>query len=167
MSFNFATILSSITGVAPAMKSLVQQAFSAGNLVTMAQGVLSGNVVAALESTAETLFPKVAPEIRLAAALVTTYDHDHVKWLQGALNSINGDKALVVDGIYGQATVAAVTKFQEDTAAEFGLSVDGFAYKITNGAINAVLQRLLTPATTAQAPKLAPSQLAGPAEAPA
>src|SRR6185369_16415250 len=94
----------SLIGVGSTMKSIVSQAMSGGSLVSMARELLSGNVVTTLEAMGEHLFPKVAPELRLGAAIVAAYDTDKTKWLQQALNAILGTK-LDVDGIYGPATV--------------------------------------------------------------
>lgn len=149
--------LFSLTGMSAALKSLAQQALSGPNLVSMATGILSGDLVGVLERTAEGLFPNLAPELHLAAAVVAGYDHDKTKWLQQALNALNGNTDLSVDGIYGPATVTAVEKFQQNT---LGLTVDGFAYRITNAAIQAALTKLTAKAPPTQAPQLAPPQVA-------
>lgn len=158
------TQLWSLFGVATTMKSLVQQALSGASLVSMAKGLLSGDLVSVLEKAGETLFPKVAPELRLAAAIVAAYDHDKTKWLQQALNVILGLN-LDVDGIYGEETVKAVEQFQQQ---QLGLKVDGWAYRVTNAAIQDVMAKLLLAmpaAASTQAPALAASQVASPATA--
>lgn len=154
----------SMIGVASSMKSIVTQALSGTSLVSMAKGILSGDLVGILEKSAETLFPKVAPELRLGAAVVAAYDHDNTKWLQQALNTILGLN-LDVDGIYGKDTVAAVEQFQQTV---IGLNVDGWAFRLTNAAIQEVMSKLLVKkpdavvvaAVAAQVPMLAPAQIA-------
>lgn len=154
-------------GVGQTMRSLIQQAMSGASLSTMAKSALTRSNIDALESVAETLFPKAAPELRLAAAVVAAYDHDKTKWLQQALNIVlkltGTPDELDPDGIYGTKTVAAVEKFQTSVV---GLAVDGFAYKLTTPLIEAALAKLLTksPTVTAavaqQQAILEPSQVA-------
>lgn len=80
------------------------------------------------------LFPKAAPAIQQVGAAVAAFDPNGVKWLQGALNAVQGTK-LVVDGIYGPKTTAAVEDFQK----QHGLVLDGVAGKITQAALQALL----------------------------
>lgn len=142
----------SLIGVGQTMRSLIQQAMSGASLVAMAKSALSQSNIDALEAVAEQLFPKLAPELRLAAAVVAAYDHDKTKWLQQSLNivlKLTGEPdELTVDGIYGPATVAAVEKFQTDIT---GLKVDGFAFKATTPLIEAALAKLLSRSPTVTA----------------
>lgn len=156
--------LLSFAGIGNAVRPLIQQALSGASLATMAREALSGgSVVGILEKAAEALFPNLAPELRLAAGAVAAYDNDKTKWLQQALNVILGpDENLVVDGIYGPATVAAVEQFQQQ---QVGLKVDGWAYRVTTPLIEAALAKMLTkPAAakviTAQVAVTTPAQVA-------
>lgn len=164
------SILSSIThindllsfaGVADKIKPLISQALSGASLDAMARSVLSSGVINTLESMAEHLFPNVAPELRLAAGAVASYNQDKTIWLQQALNAILGDTLvdgpLAVDGIYGPATVKAVEQFQQQSV---GLKKDGWAYRITTPLIEAALAKVL-----AKSPKVADNQV--PVTAPA
>lgn len=151
--------LLSFAGVAEKVKPLIAQALSGASLDTMARSILSSGVINTLESVAEHLFPNVAPELRLAAGVVASYNQDKTIWLQQALNAILGTD-LAVDGIYGEQTRLAVEQFQQQTV---GLKVDGFAYKVTQPLIEAALAKLLThkPAVaTAQVAVTAPAQVA-------
>ena len=79
----------------------------------------------------EKLFPQVA-EDKVGDALATSLDANGTKWVQAALNVIEGAK-LTVDGKYGPVTRAAVEKFQRS----HGLTVDGWAGVNTNDALRA------------------------------
>lgn len=58
-----------------------------------------------------------------------------VRKVQSALNAINGNNALVVDGLFGQATERAVRTFQNQN----GLTVDGVVGQMTWNRLNEVL----------------------------
>lgn len=141
----------SLIGVGQSVRPLIQQALSGASLDAMIRSIVSDGVVSTLETAAEGLFPKLAPELRLAAGAVSAYDHDKTKWLQQALNPILGIN-LAVDGIYGPATVAAVEQFQQTVV---GLKVDGWAYRVTTPLIEAALAKVL-----AKAPSVATEQVA-------
>jgi murein L,D-transpeptidase YcbB/YkuD len=81
----------------------------------------------------ERLCPQV-PEDKVGDALASSLDVNGTKWVQAALNIIDGAK-LDVDGKYGPATRAAVEKFQRS----HGLTVDGWAGANTNDALRAEL----------------------------
>lgn len=137
--------LLSFAGIGSAVRPLIQQALSGASLATMAREVLSSGVIDSLEKTAESLFPNIAPELKLAAGIVAAYDNDKTKWLQQALNAILGT-TLAVDGIYGPNTTAAVEQFQQQ---QVGLKVDGWAYRVTTPLIEAALAKLLTKSPSA------------------
>lgn len=127
--------------VLPVIRSSIQQSLSAGNLTDKVKAFLSPTMIKAMESYAESLLPNIAPELKVAAGLVLAYDHDGNKWLQGGLNQVlDPSPNLAVDGFYGPATIAAVERFQEETV---GLKKDGFAFKVTNTALQAALNKLL------------------------
>lgn len=80
-------------------------------------------IIKALEGLAEDTFPMVAPELRLAAAIATSFNTNGVKWAQNALNIlVVPSPNLDVDGHVGPLTKAAVVAFQEAN----GLKVDSF-----------------------------------------
>ena len=80
-----------------------------------------------------TTFPGFSPD-KAQAAAATTLDVNGVKWTQTALNVLLGE-SLQVDGVYGAATKAAVTRFQ----AANNLEADGWAGTRTADALRAAL----------------------------
>lgn len=88
-------------------------------------GDLIGNIGAKL-------FPKAAPTLHTIGGAIAVFNPNYTKWLQGALNQLSPsmnlpNPNLVVDGIYGPKTVAAVEAVQ----THLGIVVDGLAGKIT------------------------------------
>ena len=81
----------------------------------------------------EKLFPAVTPD-KVGDALASSLDFNGTKWVQVALNMIDGAR-LDIDGKYGPATRAAVEKFQRS----HGLAADGWAGVNTNDALRAEL----------------------------
>ena len=80
-----------------------------------------------------TTFPGFSPD-KAQAAAATTLDVNGVKWTQTALNVLLGE-SLQVDGVYGAATKAAVTRFQVAN----NLEADGWAGTKTADALRAAL----------------------------
>lgn len=119
---------------APQIKGIID---SAVNATSLQDGVhkVAPIIVPILEKVASTLFPQLAPEFHVAAAAMATFDPNKTKWLQQSLNALIPELNLVVDGIYGPATVRGVTAAQE----KLGLKSDGWAGMITNTAIQAAL----------------------------
>lgn len=137
--------LLSFNGVGEKIKPLISQALSGAALDAMARSSLSSGVINTLESIAEHLFPNVAPELKIAAAVVASYNQDKTIWLQQALNVVLGTD-LAVDGIYGPNTVKAVEQFQTQIV---GLAVDGFAYRVTTPLLEAALAKVLAKSSAA------------------
>lgn len=89
-----------------------------------------------LEDVGGFLFPKAEPQLRIAAAVMTQFNESATKGVQTALNALlDPSPKLVVDGLYGPKTKAAVERFQ----AQMGLDVDGWAGKMTKAAIDKLL----------------------------
>jgi peptidoglycan hydrolase-like protein with peptidoglycan-binding domain len=80
-----------------------------------------------------TTFPGL-PTDKAPEAAATTLDGNGVKWIQTALNLLQ-KASLDVDGVYGQGTKAAVTKFQQAN----NLEADGWAGTKTADALRAAL----------------------------
>jgi putative chitinase len=96
-------------------------------------------IIPHLASIGAALFPKVTPEVQVVAAASATFDPNVTKWLQVALNKlITPSPKLVVDGVYGPNTREAVEAVQK----KLGITVDGWAGEITQGAIQMALSRL-------------------------
>lgn len=81
----------------------------------------------------QTLFPSLPQQSQVAAAAVVL-DTETTKKIQGQLNTLGASPALVVDGIYGNATKAAVSAFQK---ANPPLVVDGWAGAATQKVLDA------------------------------
>lgn len=92
-----------------------------------------------LESIGAAMFPNAAKAIHVVAGAMVAFDGNKTRWLQQAVNTLLPDEDDIdVDGEYGPATRDAVEKVQ----AKLGLSVDGFAGKITRLAIDAALNAI-------------------------
>jgi peptidoglycan hydrolase-like protein with peptidoglycan-binding domain len=78
-------------------------------------------------------FPGLSAD-KAPVAAATTLDVNGVKWTQTALNLLL-NASLEVDGIYGPATKAAVTRFQSAN----NLEADGWAGTKTADALRAAL----------------------------
>ena len=89
-------------------------------------------IVPLLTQLGTSTFPGLPPDTAATAA-ATTLDVNGVKWTQMALNLLNG--SLEIDGVYGPATRAAVTKFQSAN----NLEADGWAGTKTTDALREAL----------------------------
>ncbi len=134
---NVLAILQIAANLAPTVKSILDTATGNESIVTKIREI-SDPLASILETVGETLFPKAAPALRIAAGAMAAFDPDVTKWLQGSLNVlIVPSPNLVVDGLYGPKTRAAVEQVQ----AAYGLRVDGWAGSITQAAIAAALAK--------------------------
>lgn len=96
-----------------------------------------------LELIGTTMFPGVAPEIAIIGAVVAAFSPNYVRSIQGLLNVVLptigwAQDLLVVDGLYGPKTTAAVHFVEQ----HFGLDPDGIAGNVVNTLLNAVLSSL-------------------------
>ena len=121
--------------LAPTVKSILDAASGNESIVTKIKEV-SAPLAGLLETIGGTLFPQAAPALRVAAGAMAAFDPDVTKWLQGSLNSLlDPSPNLVVDGLYGPKTRAAVEQLQ----AKYGLRIDGWAGSLTQAAIASAL----------------------------
>lgn len=121
--------------LAPTVKSILDAATGNESIVTKIKDI-SAPLAGILETVGETLFPKAAPALRVAAGAMAAFDPDVTKWLQGSLNAlVDPSPNLVVDGLYGPKTRAAVELLQ----AKYGLRIDGWAGTLTQAAIASAL----------------------------
>lgn len=128
-------IIQLAAGLAPTVKSIIDAAAGNESIVTKIKEV-SAPLAGILETVGEALFPKAAPALRIAAGAMAAFDPDVTKWLQGSLNSLlDPSPNLVVDGLYGPKTRAAVEQLQ----AKYGLRIDGWAGSLTQAAIASAL----------------------------
>jgi hypothetical protein len=96
-------------------------------------------IIPQLSNIGAALFPKVAPDLQVVAAASATFDPNVTKWLQAALNKVvTPSPNLTVDGIYGSKTREAVEAVQKKS----GLTVDGWAGEVTQGAILQALSKV-------------------------
>lgn len=132
---DFSALLSLAISLAPAIQKLVNTGVSFKNVMTAIAGT---PLVQEMEAIGAKMFPDLSPALHAVAAVVVHYSPDYTMWVQGSLNDLLAlSPPLVVDGIYGPKTKAAVKAFQ---AAE-GLNPDSFAGDITSAAIQAALVR--------------------------
>lgn len=95
---------------------------------------LAPEVGSFISSVGTQLFPKAAPAIQKIGGAIAGFNTDYVKLLQGELNELSPsldlpNPNLVVDGVYGAHTIAAVEAVQ----AHYGIVIDGVAGNVTNG----------------------------------
>ncbi len=134
------TILQMAITWGPTVKAILDEATSNDGILAKIES-LSKPLASLLASVGSALFPKAAPELHTVAGAIAAFDPNMTKWLQGSLNSIlNLNPPLVVDGLYGPKTVAAVEQVQ----TKLGLKVDGLAGQITQAAIAAVMTKAPT-----------------------
>jgi peptidoglycan hydrolase-like protein with peptidoglycan-binding domain len=89
-----------------------------------------GQVLELITQAGATLFPNLSGDKQIAAGALR-FDHETTLRIQKQLNKLGAK--LEADGYYGNATKAAVTEFQKAN----GLTVDGWAGKNTQAALNA------------------------------
>ena len=129
------TLISTAVQVAGNVKGLLDQ----GGVTKQSLQTTVPQIIPQLANIGAALFPKVAPEMQVVAAASATFDPNVTKWLQAALNKLaTPSPNLVVDGIYGPRTREAVEAAQK----KLGVTVDGWAGEITQGAIQTALSRL-------------------------
>lgn len=119
----------------PLIKGIIDSAVSNEDVVTKVLAI-SKPFATLLEGIGAKLFPQVAAQLHIAAAVTAAFDPNVTKWLQGSLNVLlDPSPNLTVDGIYGQKTKAAVIALQK----QLGLDPDGWAGQLTQAAIQAAL----------------------------
>lgn len=90
---------------------------------------------ALLQQLGKSQFPGIADALSHVAGAQALFDPTGIKWVQLSLNLLGANPQLVVDGSYGPATKAAVTKFQK----EHNLAADGWAGDATQNALRSAL----------------------------
>ena len=140
MTFSLLTGIQLAIQWLPEIESIFQ---SSGTNETIVQRItdLSPTLADLLTGLGSELFPKAAPALAIVGGIVAGFSPDTTKWLQTSLNTLLGSALsppLVVDGLYGPKTQAAVTQFQTAN----GLVIDGLAGTITQGVIDGLLAKL-------------------------
>ena len=118
----------------------IQQSLRLGQPALDSTLATAPDLIPLLQQMGTSLFPGIANNLSHVAGAQALFDPTGVKWVQLSLNLLGANPQLVVDGKYGPATKAAVTKFQQ----EHGLVVDGFAGEATGAALRAALAALKT-----------------------
>lgn len=131
------SLIPAIVSAASTIKTIIDVANSNADIVTKIKETVP-QLAQMLEQYGGQFFPNVKPELKIAAAAMTAFDPNVTKWLQGSLNAlVEPSPNLVVDGLYGPKTRAAVEALQ----AKLGLAVDGWAGQLTQVAISAALAK--------------------------
>lgn len=130
---NFNTILGLLPYILQGIdlaRSINNQAHSGTKPIELVKNNLP-QVFDLFDNVGKTLFPGLPAESQIAAAAVVL-DPETTKRIQSAINAKGWTPALVVDGIYGQMTKAAVSAFQK---ANPPLVVDGWAGPATQAVL--------------------------------
>lgn len=140
MSFTIASGIALAIQWLPEIESIFQ---SSGTNETIVQRItdLSPTLANLLTGLGSELFPKAAPALAIVGGIVGSFSPNTTMWLQTSLNQLLGSALsppLVVDGLYGPKTQAAVMQFQTAN----GLVVDGLAGTITQGIVDGLLAKL-------------------------
>jgi lysozyme family protein len=129
------TLISTAVQVAGSVKTLLDQ----GGVTKQSLQTTVPQIIPQLTEIGAALFPKVPPAMQVVAAASATFDPNVTKWLQIALNKlVSPSPNLIVDGVYGPGTREAVEAAQK----KLGITVDGWAGEITQGAIQTALSKL-------------------------
>lgn len=142
MSLSLAAIITEVVTWAPTVKALWDEATSNDSFLAKVEK-LSPTLGSIIQTVGADLFPNASATLQKIGAVVASFDPNTTKWLQSSINTVLGtalSPPLVVDGIYGPKTIAAVQQIQ----TKLGLTVDGIAGQITQGALQAVLSKLPT-----------------------
>lgn len=135
------TLLSDI----PKIQAFIAEAVSNDSLAVKISK-LSPLTVDFLNGAGSQLFPQVAPALHAAAAAMTIFDTgDNKKWLQNALNLyVKPTPLLVVDGIIGKKTLAAMATAQNMLSDQFHvpLKTDSWAGMISQGLLQSAVAQL-------------------------
>ena len=132
---DYLAILQTVVKYGPLIKEVVDEALTNESIVTKVTH-LSAPFASVLEKVGAQFFPKVASEFHIAAAVMSAFDPNVTKWVQGSINQfVTPSPNLKVDGVYGPATKTAVEQLQ----TQLGLTADGWAGQMTQGAISKLL----------------------------
>ena len=113
---NHSPIMQLVAGLVPTVKGIFDVATSNESVVAKIKNV-SMPLAGVLDEVGAFLFPKVAPELHVAAGAVAAFDPDVTKWLRGSLNALlEPSPNLVVDGLYGPMTRNAVERLRLSSA---------------------------------------------------
>lgn len=132
-----------LIGEIPAIKSAFDSV-ATGGIQAVAAVVQKSPLAGTLADIGGQLFPKLSPELHAAAAALVIAHPNNTSWLQSALNVLSSTgyitlaAPLVVDGIYGPKTTAALELIQQ----KLGLPVNGMMVDAEYNAIAALLAKV-------------------------
>lgn len=142
--------MSLLIGILPSLLQLAPQIIAAWNTPTN-QGIAKvtaviqkTNLAPVLAQIGAAVFPKLAPELQAAAAALIHAHPNNTSYAQEALNLIQSTGymkfgvPLVVDGLWGPKTMAAVEALQ----TKLGLPVNGFLADAEYQAIGGLLAKI-------------------------
>lgn len=136
------SILSLVSEI-PAIKA-AWDASPLGGFAAVVNVVQKSPVVGTLADIGSQLFPNLNPTLHAAAAALVVAHPNNTAWAQTSLNLLASTgyfslvKPLVVDGIWGPKTMAAVEAVQ----AKLGLPVNGFIADAEYTAISSLLAKI-------------------------
>lgn len=124
---------------------MISEAGSNDDLVTKLK-TLGPQTFGILTDLGGVALPQVKPALSAAAAAMTIFDSNSTKkWLQSSLNMyVKPSPLLVVDGIIGPKTNAAMAIAQDMLAKQFGIPIttDSWAGMISRGLLQAAVAQL-------------------------
>lgn len=139
-TINPLTYLQLATQYGPKIGALITELTSNDDLATKIK-LEAGPLADILTGIGATLFPDAAPELQLIGAAIAAFNPSSTKTLQGLLNAlVKPSPNLVVDGIYGAKTTAAIKQLQ----TQLGITPDGIAANLTQKALMAFLAKVPT-----------------------
>lgn len=137
----FATILTLVTGLLPLALQIGKLWESSAGFNAILNVVLSSPAIAQLEAVGAALWPAADKAVQQVLAAIHLGYPAATKWVQTALNAIqltgyiHFGAPLVVDGIFGPKTFAAVVVLQ----AKLGLPATGAVTQAEYDAINKLI----------------------------
>jgi peptidoglycan hydrolase-like protein with peptidoglycan-binding domain len=138
MAIDALTLIQLAIKYGPIIKEVIDVASSNEDLIARVKRV-AAPLIPFLEDIGAKLFPKASPSLHIVGGILSAFDPNLTKWLQGSINTlVTPSPNLAVDGLYGPQTRAAVEKIQK----QLNLLVDGIAGSITQAAIQSALAKL-------------------------
>lgn len=138
-------LVPTIIGDIPKIQAFIAEAVSNDSLAVKLSK-LAPSTVEFLNGAGSQLFPQVAPALHIAAAAMTIFDtSDNKVWLQNSLNLyVKPTPLLVVDGIIGKKTLAAMATAQNMLSEQFHvpLKTDSWAGMISQGLLQSAVAQL-------------------------
>ncbi len=143
---NWLTIIGALIPILGEIPAIVKAWDTAptGGIAAVQSVIQNSPILGTLSQIGSALFPKLSPEIQAAAAALVMAHPNNTSWAQSALNVLASTgyivipAPLVVDGVYGKKTFAAVEAIQ----AKLGLPVNGFIADAEYNAIASLLAKL-------------------------